>query len=81
MRTNLAQLGLAAGMMITSAQAVSAQATDDPLLSTVEEVAALVGAPSIISTVVGETKQYYLDRTAVFGPDDRGGAVGGYGDG
>jgi unsaturated rhamnogalacturonyl hydrolase len=27
------------------------------------------------STGAGETKQYYLDRTAVFGPDDRGGAM------
>jgi hypothetical protein len=27
------------------------------------------------STGAGETKQYYLDRTAVFGPDERGGAM------
>ena len=27
------------------------------------------------STGAGETKQYYLDRTAIFGPDDRGGAM------
>ena len=27
------------------------------------------------STGAGETKQYYLDRTAVSGPDDRGGAM------
>ena len=27
------------------------------------------------STGAGETKQYYLDRTAVFGSDDRGGAM------
>jgi len=27
------------------------------------------------STGAGETKQYYLDRAAVFGPDERGGAM------
>ena len=27
------------------------------------------------STGAGETKQYYLDRTAMFGADERGGAM------
>ncbi len=27
------------------------------------------------STAAGETKQYYLDRTAITGPDERGGAM------
>ena len=49
MRTNLARLGLAAGMMIISAQAVSGQTTNDPLLGAVEAVAALPGAPSTVS--------------------------------
>ena len=49
MRTNLARLGLAAGMMIISAQAVSGQTTNDPLLGAVEAVAALPGVPSTVS--------------------------------
>ena len=49
MRTNLARLGLAAGMMIISARAVSGQTTNDPLLGAVEAVAALPGAPSTVS--------------------------------
>ena len=49
MRKNLARLRFAAGMMITSAQAVSGQTADDPLLAAVEAVAALPGAPSAVS--------------------------------
>ncbi|MEC9241091.1 MAG: glycoside hydrolase family 88 protein, partial [Gemmatimonadota bacterium] len=39
----------------------------------VAEDGAVVDAST--STGAGETKQYYLDRTAVFGPDERGGAM------
>ena len=49
MRKNLAQLGLAAALMVMSAKAVSGQTTDDPLLGAVETVAALPGAPSTVS--------------------------------
>ena len=49
MTKNLAQLGLAAALMVMSAKAVSGQITDDPLLGAIETVAALPGAPSTVS--------------------------------
>jgi len=49
MKKNLAQFGLAASLMVMSVRALSGQATDGPLLRAVEELAALAGAPSIVS--------------------------------
>ncbi len=49
MRKNLARFGVAAALMLMSAQAVSGQTTGDPLLGAVEGVAALPGAPSTVS--------------------------------
>jgi rhamnogalacturonyl hydrolase YesR len=43
------------------------------LAARITEDGAVVDAST--STGAGETKQYYLDRTAIFGPDDRGGAM------
>jgi len=57
---NVPQFGLAAGQLVMSTQAVSGQTT-------------MVDAST--STGAGKSKQYYLDRTAIFGPDDRGGAM------
>ena len=49
MRNNVPRFGLAAGLMVMSAQAVSGQTTNDPLLSALQTVAALPGAPSSVA--------------------------------
>ena len=49
MRMKLARLGLVAALMIMSTRAVSGQTTNDPLLSTLQAVAALPRSPSIVA--------------------------------
>ena len=57
---NVPRFGLAASQLVMSTQAVSGQT-------------AMVDAST--STGAEKSKQYYLNRTSIFGPDDRGGAM------
>ncbi|MED5198274.1 MAG: hypothetical protein VYB51_00585, partial [Gemmatimonadota bacterium] len=49
MRTNTLRLGFSAALVVMSVQVGSAQTTNDPLLSALQTVAALPGAPSIVA--------------------------------